>query len=78
VINTAACNATPTAGCAKAAPTITIGPGPGPPVLDPATRTLYIPAGQCERAPSRCDLAGGAPQLARKCFADLQYVGGLG
>ena len=45
VINTAACNATHTAGCAKAAPTITIGPGPGPPVLDPATRTLYIPYG---------------------------------
>ena len=46
VINTAACNATHTAGCAKAAPTITIGPGPGPPVLDPATRTLYIPYGK--------------------------------
>ncbi len=45
VINTAACNATHTAGCAKAAPTITIGPAPGPPVLDPATRTLYIPYG---------------------------------
>jgi DNA-binding beta-propeller fold protein YncE len=45
VINTAACNATHTAGCAKAARTITIGPGPGPPVLDPATRTLYIPYG---------------------------------
>ena len=46
VINTAACNATHTAGCAKAARTITIGPGPGPPVLDPATRTLYIPYGK--------------------------------
>jgi DNA-binding beta-propeller fold protein YncE len=45
VINTAACNATHTAGCAKAAPTITIGPGPGPPVLDPATHTLYVPYG---------------------------------
>jgi DNA-binding beta-propeller fold protein YncE len=45
VINTAACNATHTAGCANAAPTITIGPGPGPPVLDPATGTLYIPYG---------------------------------
>jgi YVTN family beta-propeller protein len=45
VINTAACNATHTAGCAHAAPTITIGPGPGPPVLDPATGTLYIPYG---------------------------------
>ena len=46
VINTAACNATHTAGCAKAVPTIKIGPGPGPPVLDPATRTLYIPYGK--------------------------------
>ena len=46
VINTAACNATHTAGCAHAARTITIGPGPGPPVLDPATRTLYIPYGK--------------------------------
>jgi DNA-binding beta-propeller fold protein YncE len=46
VINIAACNATHTAGCAKAARTITIGPGPGPPVLDPATRTLYIPYGK--------------------------------
>jgi DNA-binding beta-propeller fold protein YncE len=45
VINTAACNATHTAGCAKAAPTITIGPFPGPPVLDRATRTLYVPYG---------------------------------
>ncbi len=45
VINTAACNATHTAGCAKATPTITIGPGPGPPVLDPATHTLYVPYG---------------------------------
>jgi DNA-binding beta-propeller fold protein YncE len=46
VINTATCNATHTAGCAKAARTITIGPFPGPPVLDPATRTLYIPYGK--------------------------------
>jgi DNA-binding beta-propeller fold protein YncE len=46
VINTAACNATHTAGCANATPTITIGPGPGPPVLDPATGTLYIPYGR--------------------------------
>jgi len=45
VINTAACNAIHTAGCANAAPTIRIGPGPGPPVLDPATHTLYIPYG---------------------------------
>jgi DNA-binding beta-propeller fold protein YncE len=45
VINTATCNATHTAGCAQHAPTITVGPGPGSPVLDPATRTAYIPYG---------------------------------
>ena len=45
VISTAACNATHTAGCAKAAATIKIGPFPGPPALNPATRTLYVPYG---------------------------------
>jgi YVTN family beta-propeller protein len=43
VINTATCNATHTAGCHKAPLTMTIGPGPGPPALNPATRTLYVP-----------------------------------
>ena len=46
VINTATCNATHTAGCAAPAPVITTGPGPGPGVVDPATRTLYIPYGK--------------------------------
>jgi DNA-binding beta-propeller fold protein YncE len=45
VINTAACNATHTGGCAKAAATIKIGPFPGQPVLNPATRALYVPYG---------------------------------
>jgi DNA-binding beta-propeller fold protein YncE len=45
VINTAACNATRTAGCGQPAPAITIGPNPGPPALNPATRTLYVPYG---------------------------------
>jgi DNA-binding beta-propeller fold protein YncE len=43
VINTATCNATDTAGCAATPPTITIGTAPGPPALDKATRTLYVP-----------------------------------
>ena len=45
VINTAACNATHTIGCAKSAPAIRIGPNPGPPALNAVTRTLYVPYG---------------------------------
>ena len=48
MINTATCNATDTAGCAKHPPSIKVGPGPGPPVLNPATRTLYVPYGDAE------------------------------
>jgi YVTN family beta-propeller protein len=45
VINTATCNATHTAGCAQHPAAITVGPGPGPPALNPATRSLYVPFG---------------------------------
>ncbi|MGA8524108.1 MAG: YncE family protein [Candidatus Dormiibacterota bacterium] len=45
VINIAHCNATDTAGCDHVAPTMTIGPAPGPPVLNPSTGALYIPFG---------------------------------
>jgi DNA-binding beta-propeller fold protein YncE len=45
VINTATCNAEDTSGCAHPSPTLTVGPGPGPPALNPATRTLYVPYG---------------------------------
>ena len=45
VINTATCNAENTSGCAHPAPTIKVGPGPGPPALNPVTRTLYVPDG---------------------------------
>jgi DNA-binding beta-propeller fold protein YncE len=45
VINTATCNAKNTSGCAHPAPIITVGPGPGPPALNPVTRTLYVPNG---------------------------------
>lgn len=45
VINTATCNAAHTKGCSTVAPTITVGPFPGSPALDPVTRTLYLPYG---------------------------------
>jgi DNA-binding beta-propeller fold protein YncE len=45
VINTATCNATHTAGCAATPPTIKVGVNPGPPALNPATRSLYVPFG---------------------------------
>jgi DNA-binding beta-propeller fold protein YncE len=45
VINTAACNATHATSCGKPAPAITVGPNPGPPALNAATRTLYVPYG---------------------------------
>jgi DNA-binding beta-propeller fold protein YncE len=45
VINIAHCNATDTSGCSAIAPTITVGPGPGQPVLDRKTHTLYAPDG---------------------------------
>jgi DNA-binding beta-propeller fold protein YncE len=44
IIDTATCNAAHTAGCPSAPPTVAVGPGPGPPALDPATKTLYVPA----------------------------------
>jgi DNA-binding beta-propeller fold protein YncE len=43
VINTATCNATHTAGCAHTPPATAVGAAPGPPVLNPATGTLYVP-----------------------------------
>ena len=45
IIDTATCNAAHTAGCPSAPPTVAVGPGPGPPALDPATKTLYVPFG---------------------------------
>jgi DNA-binding beta-propeller fold protein YncE len=45
VINTAACNATHTGGCAAHPHVLRIGQNPGPPVLNPATGTLYVPDG---------------------------------
>jgi DNA-binding beta-propeller fold protein YncE len=50
VINTATCNATHTAGCAHTPPTTAVGAAPGPPVLNPATRTLYVPLRQATAA----------------------------
>jgi DNA-binding beta-propeller fold protein YncE len=45
VINTVACNAGHTAGCAATPPTATIGPSPNAPVVNPATDTLYVSYG---------------------------------
>jgi DNA-binding beta-propeller fold protein YncE len=45
VINTATCNAENTSGCAHPSPVITVGQFPGPPALNPVTRTLYVPYG---------------------------------
>jgi DNA-binding beta-propeller fold protein YncE len=45
VIDVAHCNAADTSGCAAPAPKLTVGPGPGSPVLDDATHTLYAPEG---------------------------------
>src|SRR5262249_17739535 len=45
VINIATCNAVHTAGCSASVPTITIGKGPGAPVFNATTKTLYVPFG---------------------------------
>ncbi len=45
VINTAACNAANTTGCAQHPPVIKVGANPGPPALNQATGTLYVPYG---------------------------------
>jgi DNA-binding beta-propeller fold protein YncE len=44
-IDTSACNAFNTLGCYNPFPTLTIGPQPGSPVLNPITHTLYTPYG---------------------------------
>jgi DNA-binding beta-propeller fold protein YncE len=45
MIDTATCNAVDTSGCSAAPPLITVGPNPGPPGLNPRTKTLYVPDG---------------------------------
>jgi DNA-binding beta-propeller fold protein YncE len=45
MINTAACNATSTSGCAQHPPTVTIGPVPQVPAVNPATQTMYVSYG---------------------------------
>jgi DNA-binding beta-propeller fold protein YncE len=42
MVNTAACNATHTSGCAASPPTTKIGPDPEVPVVNPATQTMYV------------------------------------
>src|SRR5215510_8351502 len=45
MINTATCNAASTSGCAQHPPTVTIGPFPGVPAINPATQTMYVSYG---------------------------------
>ena len=45
VINTATCNAEDTSGCADHPPTMKIGAFPSPPVINPATQTVYMSYG---------------------------------
>jgi DNA-binding beta-propeller fold protein YncE len=45
VINTATCNAGHTAGCAADLPVLNIGAFPNPPVINPATHSLYVSYG---------------------------------
>ena len=45
LINTAACNAEDTAGCAAAPPSVKIGPFPQTPAVNPATQSMYISYG---------------------------------
>src|SRR5262249_29961083 len=45
VIATPACNAGHPSGCSAAPPLITAGPNPGPPALNPLTKTVYVPDG---------------------------------
>jgi DNA-binding beta-propeller fold protein YncE len=45
VINTANCNAIQTVGCAAQPPVINVGPFPNPPIVNPATQTLYVSYG---------------------------------
>ena len=44
-VNTATCNASNTSGCADKPATIKVGAAPGPPALNQATGTLYVPYG---------------------------------
>jgi DNA-binding beta-propeller fold protein YncE len=68
VINTATCNATHTAGCAKSAPTITVGPNPGPPALNPANQTLYVPYGN----------AANRVAVVNAATCNAQHISGCG
>ncbi len=45
VIDTATCNAEHTSGCGQHPPMIKVGAFPNPPVLNPATRTVYVSYG---------------------------------
>jgi DNA-binding beta-propeller fold protein YncE len=67
VINTATCNAAHTAGCSAVAPTITVSPFPGPPVLDPGTATLYAPFGASSNRVAVVDTATCNAEVSAGC-----------
>jgi DNA-binding beta-propeller fold protein YncE len=46
LVNTATCNAAETSSCVARPPTISLGPSPGSPVLNPTTQTLYTVVGK--------------------------------
>jgi DNA-binding beta-propeller fold protein YncE len=67
VIDTATCNASDTSGCGHQPPTITAGPAPGPPRLDPATHTLYVPVGMKANRISVIDTSSCNAALTSGC-----------
>ncbi len=67
VIDTAACNATHTAGCPRKPATITVGEAPGPPVLDTATQTLYLPFGASANQVDVVNVASCNAEVASGC-----------
>jgi DNA-binding beta-propeller fold protein YncE len=75
VVNTASCNAHDTAGCGAAAPMITIGPGPGPPAINTATDTLYVPFGKTGSKVAVVNAATCNAEVASGCGQKAVAVG---
>jgi DNA-binding beta-propeller fold protein YncE len=67
LVNTTTCNATDTASCSARPPTITLGPSPGIPVLNPATQTLYTVVGKNGNQVSALDAATCNAQTVAGC-----------
>jgi DNA-binding beta-propeller fold protein YncE len=68
VIDTAACNAQHTGGCARAVKArIPIGAYPGPPVVNTATRTVYLPYGDDANRIAVVDVADCTAEVTSGC-----------